>query len=651
VVITEASRYPLLLTPEILQQIRNAPRIPFDQLDTTAAHLAPTFRRTVDDLFVKGWRMGRYVLRKLTPPVPFDDESRSFAFHLHALEPTTFLLQGYESFSDLKYLDASFEFSMDWIRRYQVQLLDLELEDAIAFAKAHVDTKAWYDMAVGQRVYRLSYLLDSIVRLEDRYSIESAKLLYRTILFHHLLLSQDDFFVGHTNHGLYQALGQLAAARRFLFLRNFDDFYQLAERRLESMIDRSFFPSGSHREHSPGYHHLILSSVLGARRSGLLNAKLDELLVKAEDRLAWMIAPNGALATIGDTDLKLRSYRPPRPLEYDNQSVKFLWSGGRGGEPPPSGFRVDPEAGYVFVRSFEGADRASRASYLMQTAAFHSRTHKHADHLSFVWNDRGHEILIDPGRFSYAGEMTKGGSVEHEAGHWYADHRRIYVEKTRAHNCVEIDGRDYPRKSVRPFGSALESATQQGDLFVTSCAAVHFRNIRHWRCLILRPHRFLLVIDWLFDRTEEKHRFRQWFQFGPTWNFRKEGEVLSADVSDGSQSLRVASLLAGPTVSDVVSGQTEPELRGWRSDKADSLVPSPTLFLEQEDTNLAAFATLVVFSKGLEPDLQASRVNRTLTRGVFAWTDDRGRHRLDLSRQDKDVSVTLAYLGLPDGPD
>ena len=638
----EASRYPLLLTPELIARIRSAPRIPFDQLDTTANHLGPTFRGMIDDLFERGWRMGRYTLPSLRPPVPFDDASRSFAFHLHALEPTTFLLQGYESFSDLKYLDASYDFSMDWIDRYQAPLLDLPVEEAIAFAKKHKETKAWYDMAVGQRVYRLSYLLNSMVRLDGRYPDSSAELLYRTILFHHLLLSEDDFFVGHTNHGLYQALGQLAAARRFLFLRNFEDFHRIGERRLEEMIDRSFFPGGSHREHSPGYHHLILASVLGARRSGLLTPKLDALLVRAEERMSWMIAPDGALATIGDTDLKQRAYPPPRPLEYDNPAIKFLWSGGRGGEPPPSGLHVDHEAGYAFVRSYDGQPRhAPQASYLMQTAAFHSRTHKHADHLSFVWHDLGHEILIDPGRFSYAGDMVKSGSVEHANGHWYADPRRIYVEKTRAHNCVEIDGLDYPRKGAKPFGSALDGASQQGDLFVTACSAIHFRNVRHWRCLVLRPHRFLLVLDWLFDRTEAPHQFRQWFQFGPDWVFRKDGEDVGAELADGSGALRVASLLAGPTPSEPVSGQTEPELRGWRSDKADSLVPNAAMFFEQNGTNLAAFATLVAFTRGLERDPDASRVNRTLTRGAFAWSDDHGRHRVSLSRQDKDVSVTV----------
>ena len=52
-----------------------------------------------------------------------------------------------------------------------------------------------------------------------------------------------------------------------------------------------------------------------------------------------------------------------------------------------------------------------KASYLAQQAGFHSRTHKQADDLSFIWYDRGTEILIDAGRYGYLGRTETGSDL------------------------------------------------------------------------------------------------------------------------------------------------------------------------------------------------------------------------------------------------
>ena len=51
----------------------------------------------------------------------------------------------------------------------------------------------------------------------------------------------------------------------------------------------------------------------------------------------------------------------------------------------------------------------------------------------------GRNLLIDSGRYTYK----------------YDHPYRQYVESTRAHNTVEIDGRDFSRRQADAFGSAI----------------------------------------------------------------------------------------------------------------------------------------------------------------------------------------------------
>jgi Heparinase II/III-like protein/Heparinase II/III N-terminus len=617
---------------------------PFDQLDTTAKHFSSGFRDMVDEILSKGFERDGIALLSIKPPIPFDKFNRSFCFHIHAWEPLTFLLQAHSQFGGAQYLDASFEFAWDWFTQYQAHLLAMPRAEALAYAAGHTETQAWYDMGVGQRIYRLAYLADAVARLPEKYSDDVFGQLYESLQFHHELLSIDSFFVGHTNHGLYQALGQLAAAHRFRHLDGQESYYQIADNRLKVMIERSFFPSAMHREHSPGYHHMILGSLLGARRSKLLDRELDTFLGEAESVLSWMISPDGSLATFGDSDYKPRVYSPPHPLEYQDKHIKYLWSGGEGGVKPESGVRFIADAGYMFSRVFDGDKPASQASYFAQFAGFHSRTHKHADHLTFVWHERGRQVLVDPGRYAYAG-MTEPGSELYEQGFWYSDPKRVYVESTRAHNCVEIDGKSYLRKGVRRFGSALRYAGEQGGLAVTDCEVTHLRTVRHRRVLVMAPGRFLLALDWLNDRTQS-HDYRQWFQFAPAFQVTRGEDGLSAAAPASgeaeAQTVKVFNLIGENAFADPVRGQEEPQLQGWTSDAAYSLVPSTSIRVEALSRPMARFATLFALGGDVEIDMKGTRFNATLRSGKVRWSDEAGRHLLTVTMAEPgNVSVRL----------
>jgi hypothetical protein len=230
-------------------------------------------------------------------------------------------------------------------------------------------------------------------------------------------------------------------------------------------------------------------------------------------------------------------------------------------------------------------------------AAFHSRTHKHADDLSFVWYDHRSQILVDPGRFGYL-DPTAADSDLGKKGFYYAHPNRVYVEETRAHNAVEIDGQSYQRRGVKPYGSAIRRTGEQQGVFFAEAHAEHLTldrsfRIQHTRLVLLRAREWLIVCDRLWDPRNRPHDFRQWFQFAPHLNVEADDLGWTVTGQDGWR-LWGLPLLDG-TRSHVMKGETEPKLQGWISYKDNELEPTPSVCVSGSGTAVT-LATLFCFS-------------------------------------------------------
>lgn len=588
------------------------------------------------------------------PPIDWNAHNRSFSYHLHAWDAIADLLIRHSVRGGDDYFEACLAHARAWLEEFQAPLIGKDSEAELdALVSPHMPV-AWYDMAVGLRVFRIAYILDVISR-HDRYAAD-VSLFSEGLAFHLKLLRRDHFFREHSNHGLYQALGQMAAARRFPEFPEIDIDKKIGQERLSRLLSNHFSIEGPHKEHSPGYHYMLMGSLINARRSGLLaDDENAALLSRIEDAFQWMVRPDFGLASTGDSDPRILLRGEIIADLYSNGPLQYIISGASMGSAPPAGVKPYLDAGYAFARMYApGVEpEFGNASYLAQMAAFHSRVHKHADHLTFIWFDRGRDILIDPGRYAYAGR-TEAGSDLFNQGFWYADPKRIYVESTRAHNCVEIDDRSYPRRNVKPWGSALRYAGEQDGLAVTDCDVVHERTIRHRRVLVMGPGHFLLVLDWLNDRTGD-HDYRQWFQFAPDWVVegaaggyraripaRTPREPAPGRDSAAEDELSVFNLVDDNACAAPVRGQEEPRLQGWMSDAAYSLIPSTSICVEGLDRQMGRFATLFVFGGDAELDRAATRFNISLRTGSIAWRDGRGKHVLKLAMQEPgDVKAIL----------
>ena len=601
---------------------------PYDQLVVSSDD--------ADILIESGWSFRGRPPFRLEPPIDWEHVAsidRSWNFDLNSWRPLDSILAEHTRSSQPRYLSFALALAGDWIadNPYSPAETDADVEDF-----------GWYDMAVGLRVYRLAYILDAACR--DA-SVPAARIrqLWGSLLDHFDYLSDDDNIVFHNNHGLYQVSGQFAAATRLSGFMPISQFRLQAVSRLERIIDRQFSSEGVHLEHSPGYHRRVMRVLAGIVPLGLLTEfpSLAARIERFEEALAWMILPNRRLANLGDTDY--RDLSKGEAAVTQSPLLEYALSGGLRGDATSQRIRVFPESGLAVLRSgWPDAESFDRASYLAQQAAFHSRTHKQADDLSFIWYDRGAVILIDAGSYGFLGR-TESGSDLWNKGFWYSDPKRIYVESTRSHNTVEIDGKSFNRRDTPPYGSAIQrwGETEDGLLFIET-HATQFETIGHTRLLVFDPGNWLLVYDWLSDEAGAEHDFRQWFHFAPDLTVDTQNGELRVSGEPLSAKLSVISLLPTPTSSEPVFGREDPDLLGWWSEKGGAFEPTTSVNFSILGARSAAFATLFSFSDAVTPDVDYQKIEDSGGAAKLKWTTPAATHTLSIN-QPPEGSLTIDY--------
>jgi Heparinase II/III-like protein/Heparinase II/III N-terminus len=596
---------------------RNQELLPYEPLAADSWGFDP---EAVRRIFRDGWTCSPHPTLRLDPPIPWDRITaghRNWTYQLHAWEPVGQVLALYSDEEDSDLLRPVLDLVLDWLVQH----------------KTHSDESqfAWYDMAVGMRAYRLGYILDVAARL-DAYSDAEVRELLTGALEHARVLASPETFNERSNHGVYQAAGQIALARRFTRLPGMQELRAQGEERLLGLVERHFTQEGIHKEHSPEYHYMLYMSLRGVRRASLLEDEwFLDMVARMEDALAWFVLPNEHLAMFGDSGHKKMRMRDRDDIR--SEALRFVTSAGEDGRPPEAEWRAFPEAGYFIARGRwpHGADDFTRGTYLAQICGFHSRVHKHADDLSFVWYDRGTELLVDSGRYGYVGRTDPDSDLARE-GFYYSHPYRVYVESTRAHSTVEIDGRSFARRA-RPYGSALLQWGQRGAVLFTESSVRQFGTIQHTRLLLFMPAAWLIVVDALHPFDKASHSYVQRFHLAPELDAESADGAVRAALPESEEDL-VLIPFAGDHELVLTKGRREPELLGWISKEHEQVEPASTLSLHVGPARAVSLATLLTFSgDGVSVDRQRSRVNTTARAGRLAWIAGGSRHEVTFERE------------------
>jgi Heparinase II/III-like protein. len=615
--------------------------IPYENF-TNLPHHRDILLAKAEETIINGWQQSNYPFIPLT--VPFQwlpkeaSKYRSLAYHIQQFDMLEYLLIAYDLSNDVKYLNIAAPIVLEWIDLYGCEDMP------------GIPPFAWYDMAVGLRAHRMAYFFDAACRkdiLDDNQQI----LLWNSLLRHQDYLAKEENIKFHNNHGFYQIAGQLALGRRFMsHAPSMMQTYEQGQERFRDILAKQFTMDGIHKEHSPDYHRMVYDALHAILKSGLITEpETIQFANTIECALSWFVtAPEPHFANFGDSDLReiplIRFGK--KTTKWATPEMNYLLSKGQLGKSSDKQLAIFQEGGYVVYRKLEDDKFLDRASSLTQLACFHSRTHKHADDLTFIWSDRGSAILVDAGRYGYVGK-TEMHSDLWQKGYWYSDPSRMYCESTRAHNTLEFDETDYPRKGVKPYGSAVRRWVDDQEnsgvvAWETECK--HFTSIVRARLLIFNPGQWLVIVDWFNDNLKNPHTVKQWFHLDPDLTaVHQEDQQFRIESDSFGTSLQVASLLAQPQASRLYRGEKEPQMQGWVSRKPLEMLPSFAFNYELESVSTGVFATLFVFSKSLSVSADHSSINISGRKGRLRWADDRGRHSISFERP-KSGEMTIGYM-------
>ena len=548
----------------IKQEISKNPEVEYFAEATIAKKTNPV--KTAERRLKNGFKTGGISIDMKNPPIwsELHGLTRNIRYKMHSWVMLDTLLSADEKSDDDQFLDYAVNIAHDWIKNFIL----LQKKDEFA----------WYDMAVGQRATKLPYMLYRLVQTEA--PIETIFHFILACEVHIVELSQRDRIAVHSNHGLFQIAGLIALVRSLPWLKKSKESYSVAIEVMKAMLDDHFSDDGLHKEHSPEYHLFMINHLSSFLESGWLEEipELVELVSKVEEASHWMQNPKLEVIPLGDSKNSLLSLE-----RWHAISPKLKM-----------GLKIFPKGGLAIenIKSNKGK------SQLIFSAQFHSRQHKHADDLTFLYHLNGQPLIVDTGTFTYQYDLPE----------------RIYCESTKAHNTVEIDGLNYSRFRQDSFGSCLEFVEKIGPCSIFRGKVDHktlissfipnnkIKNtdkiecdVSHCRTIIHFPDRFLAIIDQI--ESPEPHDYIQWNHFAPNLFIRKytNRKIGIHNSKEESVCIVLTSNSEGmPLDSIEIQGQSQPHLQGWISHDGRELIPNPTLGFSTFGEN-KAFVTVFDF--------------------------------------------------------
>lgn len=177
---------------------------------------------------------------------------------------------------------------------------------------------------------------------------------------------------------------------------------------------------------------------------------------------------------------------------------------------------------------------------------------------------------------------------------------RAYFQSNRAHNTLEVDGKDFSRQKKDAYGSAIQSVERVGEYWLVSAAAHHKAlGVIHQRVLFYKPGVGVDVLDRVLNLKDKSRTYR--FH----WHLGEYASVDSSVDNDGKlgtlstvfvqgeldTQLSVKNSLNLAAELNVHKGQEETRLHGWISREYLKFEPSSVLEV-RFDVQDAEFLTL-----------------------------------------------------------
>lgn len=327
------------------------------------------------------------------------------------------------------------------------------------------------------------------------------------------------------------------------------EWFESGMRMLRREAEEQVLPDGGHFERSPGYHVAMLQLfndvglVLGANGCEVPDW-LRQVVYRMARFLKTILAPNGRLPMLKDT-IPCGTDNPvdagyvsavwlgdPALISGSSLGVEAALRLGPSGisqfsSPPAtaaSSAMALPDSGFYVLRH--------REDYLIidcgKLAPDYLPGHAHADTFSYEYHNQGMPVVVDAGVFEYQKGMG-----------------RTYFRSTRAHNTLEIDGRNssevWDSFRVGRRAKVTMHAWKEvdgGALLLASHDGYHHLpgHPEHLRCFIWLEGEGFAIVDCVLGKG--MHRIRSFLHLNPEIALARDG-LMDWDLHAGPAKLRL----------------------------------------------------------------------------------------------------------------
>jgi len=432
------------------------------------------------------------------------------------------------------------------------------------------------DMGIGSRLKTFSIALKKYHSLNITDSVFYQQLLSGILATVAFMSSLETYKSWH-NHGIFvdQALlFSMSELEGFLARK---EVMNLALSRGTEQFRYCFTADGIHKEHTPAYHIWMTRELkefisLANQNQLSIPENLNGTLIKAQDYFKYLCRPNELIPPIGDCGLdELKSFFN----SYSKDSLKST-------EP----IKIFPYTNWVFFNS----SAAGNPINVIIQADFFSKSHYQEDETSFIITVADHELIIDPGLYSY----NKTSQFD------------IYMRQARAHNLLLVDNMDF---DFRLYNAGLSGLTR----YVVNDTAGN-----DWKGIIEMTHPHFLrekgvevhrqfgqINDSCFvikdiTKANKDHLYSQLFHFAP------EATIKSIDsnsfiVSWPDHGIKIW-LTSNTETYEVIEGAMDPA-QGWYFPKQLEAIPQPVLILKKNGRSEEIITFLAVIRGAEMPEM------------------------------------------------
>jgi peptidoglycan/xylan/chitin deacetylase (PgdA/CDA1 family) len=496
---------------------------------------------------------------KETPPLtwqedPYDENYWRFIYY--SLRSTRHLLYAARETNNKAYSNKLIEIVDSFLLDGMNENVAWEDPHAVAF-RTMVLTNTWWKL-----------------RELNELPVDTSTRLLQALEVHARYLMKEENFEDQDNHGITEASALVVLAMSFPDLAGSAEWKSIGSERLNRLIMTLVDEDGVLVENSPYYHFYSLqkfweikqyADTFGVPLNREFRSRLNQMIVYA----THILQPDLGIPQLGAS---LESYahytNENKQMAEVNNNFLYVLTKGEKGIAPPDRNLVLPSSGQTIMRSSWG----EKQSYENQTQVVfdygpYRTSHSDLDAMNLVIYGNGHQLLVDPGLYTY------------EPGDY-----RSYFNGTSAHNTVIVNGKNQLKGTgyAGEFYSGSDYAYQSAYHFLYS-------DVVHHRAVALLGSNYVLIIDHLISPEEQEYTQR--FHIFPGAELTIDGLTVQAIGADPSEALTFYQILPDGIQLKTAIGQEDP-IDGLCSYTYEETVPCYALSYTQ-NASTGTFITLI----------------------------------------------------------